>query len=512
MSASVFLQRFGTQEQPEVEAAVFEQPASATDFINRFAGFLEESYWFYNNTVEIKFDRTNHVYYRVGDLGELIPVLNVSTVSKIIDRSPALIPWAAKVTIEKLLRTVPTVEAPGPVPTLVVPGMTFEEFTKLAMVAKTAHSDRLEDAGEVGKMAHDWIENYIKAVMANDQASIQGLMTQMCSDPRATNCALAALGWMKAHNVRWLDTERKVFSKKHDCSGTLDGRCIVDSCDDPSCCPTPFKDRKSLLDWKTSNFLYIEFVYQASAYFYFFLEEFPQETLEDIWILRLGKEDGEFQPWHLEVDEVPACFEGFLACLALKRIVGETEEHMKERKILIREAKKKQRAEEKERRKAEEKEQKRIEKEKQKAERLAEKERIKAEAKAERERLKAEKKAAKENPCTSSEVIPLKISTTEAQQPTRLGTTPQMESGLLKSNSPQEETVLQETMQDSSCTISTEATETLVLTEEQAEVVTEALLNSPAPVDKAVQAMENYRTTIQQEEEVEYVFRLPMED
>jgi hypothetical protein len=126
-------------------------------------------------------------------------------------------------------------------------------------------------------MAHDWLELYIKAWMADDQVTIQGLMTQMCKDERATNCAIAALDWMKAHNVRWLSTERKVYSKKHDCCGTLDGFAWTDSCTDTSCCPAPYKDHLSLIDWKTANWLYVEFLFQTAAYLGFLLEEFKHE-------------------------------------------------------------------------------------------------------------------------------------------------------------------------------------------------------------------------------------------
>lgn len=278
MSSSAFLARFGGDQAEEsdlqtesnaIAQGLTEQGATA--FINKFAG-VSESYWFFNHSVEIKFDKVEHKYFRVGELGELILLLNVSTVSKIIDRSPALISWAAKVTAEKMLRIIPTVPQDGD--GLVVPPMPFEEFSKLVMQAKTAHSDKLEDAGDVGKMAHDWLEQYIKALMADDQATIQGMMAQMCRDERATNCVIAALDWMKTHKVRWLSTERKVYSKIHDCCGTLDGFAWTDSCNDPSCCPQQYKDHLSMIDWKSSNSLYVEFLFQTAAYLDFLLEEF----------------------------------------------------------------------------------------------------------------------------------------------------------------------------------------------------------------------------------------------
>jgi hypothetical protein len=366
-------------------------------FVNQFGG-AAESFWFYTNTdspVEVRFDRIYHEYFLVDpELGNLTLLEGVSTVSHIIDRSFALIPWAAKKTVEKMLRIIPTFTRPisGDI---MVPEMSLAAFTALCMSAKTAHSDELDAAGEIGSMAHDWIEKYILAVLADDQAAIQGLMTQMCKDPRATNCCIAALDWMKAHNVRWKETERKVFSKIHMCSGTMDGLCVVDSCDDPTCCPREFKDRLTIADWKTSNYLYIEFLFQTAAYEAFYEEEFRID-IQDRWVLRLGKEDGEFEPWHVEETDFEEDFEGFLACLELSRLKDRIDERIRVRKAETRAAKKVARAEAKEAAKAAEKLKKAAEKAEKKLKQAEEKAKVKAEAKAERERLRAETKLAKE--------------------------------------------------------------------------------------------------------------------
>jgi hypothetical protein len=390
-----FLQKFGSGEDEQASEELVEKPGAMEAFVNRFAGNESDSFWFYENTIEIRYYPGPHQYFLVDpNLGNLTLLLNISTVSKIVDRSPALIPWTAKVTVEKLLRIIPTLTYPG-TGKIVVPEMSLEDFTKIALEAKTAHSDRLEDAGEVGKMAHAWIEEYIKAVIASDVVMINGLMTSMCPDPRATACVIAALDWMKAHNVRWKETERKVYSKKHQVSGTLDGLCIVDACEDPICCPKPFKDRLSLADWKTSNYLYVEFLFQTAAYEQCYEEEFNVD-IPDRWVLRLGKEDGEFQPWHLEAEDFAEDFAGFVACLELKRVVLSIEERMRRQKKDTREAKKIARVAAREIAIAEKKAAKAAEKAEAKRLKQEEKERIKAEAKETREKLRAEKKAAKE--------------------------------------------------------------------------------------------------------------------
>lgn len=383
-------------EAQESQGVFNDGPGALDAFVSNFGG-AAESFWFYDRTIEVRFDKVDHEYFLVDpELGNLTLLDGVSTVSHIIDRSFALIPWAAKKTIEKMLRIIPTaIRDDGPEGTVVfVPEMTLAAFTALCMSAKTAHSDELDEAGEIGSMAHNWIEKYILAVLANDQLAIQGLMIQMCKDQRATNACIAALDWMKAHNVRWKETERKVFSKIHKCSGTMDGLCLVDSCDDPTCCPHEFKDRLTIADWKTSNYLYIEFLFQTAAYEGFYEEEFGVD-IQDRWVLRLGKEDGEFEPWHLEETDFEEDFEGFLACLELSRIKDRIDERIRTRKAETRAAKKAARAEAKEASKIAEKLKKAADKAEKKLKQAEEKARVKAEAKAERERLRAETKATK---------------------------------------------------------------------------------------------------------------------
>ena len=386
-----FLAQFAAS--PEDSLAPTQDPLAT--FLDRFSGPKRESFFFYEGTVEIQFDPVDHIYYLVGSLGELTALLNVSTVAHIVDRSEALIPWAAKMTVEKLLRIIPTqllMTGPDdPCPLVFVPSMSLVEFTKIALEAKSAHKDKLEDAGEVGHMAHAYIEQRIKCILSGAVNT-----TAMPEEPRAKNCVIAELGWETAHNVRWLATEKKVYSKIHNCSGTMDGLAMVDSCSDPTCCKASFKDHLSLIDHKTSNYLYIEFLFQTAAYKGFHLEEFPDVKIEDIWILRYGKEDAEWDPWFLPSECFEDDYKGFLACLELKRIVIAANERLKEQKAGIRAAKKTARESAREIAKAQEKVDKAVKKAEARLAKQEEKARVKAEAKRNREADKAAAKKIKE--------------------------------------------------------------------------------------------------------------------
>ena len=217
----------------------------------------------------------------------------------------------------------------------------------------------------------------------------------MLTDERATQAVKSALAWMRAHNVKWLQTEDKIYSKQYEYAGTMDGLAYVDSCTDPACCREHYTHRLCLIDWKTSNALKLEYCLQTAAYQQALQEE-KNTPIESRWVLRLGKseeEAGKFEPWFLSNDDFKTDLEAFLACLTLTRLVDSVEERMKSQKGTIRAVKKEQRETAKAITKEKEKMQKALDKAAAKAAREEEKKRIKEEAKVKREELKAAKKA-----------------------------------------------------------------------------------------------------------------------
>lgn len=319
-----------------------------SDFIDKFGGWTE-SYSFYDGEIELRYDSKDHVYLLVTPEG-LVKQDGVTTVVHIIDKSDALVPWGCKMMYQKLLRTIPTQTMTGPEggERRYITPLSFEEFEKLAQEAKGAHKEKLEDAGAVGHIAHAWIEDYIKLSIAKKEAKTNescaeiesklfAHMAKYPEDERAANACIAALDWMQRHDVRWLGTERKIYSRTYAYAGTMDGLCLCNSCTDPQCCPEPFKGRLSVADWKTSNYLYLEYLFQTAAYEHAYEEEMGVD-IKDRWIIRLGKEDGEFEPWHLEEHNFTDDFGGFLDALDLTRRVRRIQERIAAKKAGIREA------------------------------------------------------------------------------------------------------------------------------------------------------------------------------
>jgi hypothetical protein len=287
-------------------------------FIDRFGGMTEE-YTFYQGQVTLRYDPKGHVYLLVTPNGLEVQE-GSSSVGKIIDKSNALVPWGCRMMQNKLLATTPTIDGYVSLPR--------HEFERLVLEAKTAHKERLDEAGKVGNIAHAYIETYIKAVLAQDQPLVEQILANMPIDERAASCSIAALTFMQAHNIRWLSTERKVYSRKYKFAGTLDGLAKVDSCSDPLCCPVKFKDRLAVLDWKSSNSLHLEHILQTASYEQAYEEE-TGEIVTDRFIVRLGKEEGDFEVWHRLDEDFKPDFDAFLDALRLTRSVKALEERIK---------------------------------------------------------------------------------------------------------------------------------------------------------------------------------------
>ena len=291
---------------------------------------LGEPILFYGGAVTLRFDKENHAYHLVLPDGTTEIQDGVTSISNILDHSVYLMPWAVKMMYLKLLRTVPRWKMEGSDDEAVRP-ISWPEFDQILQEAKSAHREHFEDASDVGNMAHSWIEESIKYALKFTDGVVEKMHAVAPEDERAVNCGREAHKWMQRHNVRWRQTERKVYSRKWKYAGTMDGLALVDSCDDPLCCQELFLDKLCVIDWKSSNHLRIEYLYQSAAYQNAHQEEF-NEPVAARWILRLGKEEGDFESWY-EVD-FEKDFQTFLACLQLHRLHKEVEARMRAAKKL----------------------------------------------------------------------------------------------------------------------------------------------------------------------------------
>lgn len=306
------------------------------EFITRF-GDMSEEYSFYGGEVTLRYYDDEHAYYLLDAEGNEEKQDGVTTVCHIIDKSDALVPWGCKMMAQKLMTTIPGTRSAGAVV------MSEAELEEWVTKGKSAHKEKLEEAGKTGHIAHNHIENYIKLVLLGELHLAEALRTILPYDERAAKGCQAAFEWMDRHNVRWISTEQKIYSRKYKYAGTLDGLCTCDSCLDPKCCPEEFFDRLTVADWKTSNYLYLEYLLQTAAYENAFEEESGLDV-KDRWIIRLDKDSAEFEAWHLQEHNFEEDFGGFLATLDLTRRVKKLQDRLKKRKDDLRAALKAEKA------------------------------------------------------------------------------------------------------------------------------------------------------------------------
>jgi hypothetical protein len=316
-------------------------------------GPAEAEYHFYDNTITIYYEDTAHEYARYAETGRVI-VPGVTTAVHIIDKSAALTQWSANMAVDYIRTKINSPYAPQV--------FTVWDIENLLEPARFNHRDYKENAAETGKIAHDWLERYIKAVVCYGEGTqyVTTILSNFPEDPRARNGCIAALDWMAKHKVRWVFAERKIYSRLYDYAGTCDGLCYVTACGDPECCGSwvkseagrwelvaaTFVDVLCVADWKTSNNLYPEYDYQTAAY----LKALNEENGSDIqyrFVTRLGKEDAQFQGRLLMPDTLESDFRVFLKSLDLYREVDAEEREEKERKSEIRQQAREDRAVEK---------------------------------------------------------------------------------------------------------------------------------------------------------------------
>lgn len=202
----------------------------------------------YGGKVVIKFFPESHIYYVNGKRkGSVTGALNI------IDKSKALIPWALGLYSDFLRGKI---------------GQKIcEEFIA---EGENMHTVRKSEAAGIGTAAHDWIERYTK-----------GEKPDMPDDKNVLQAVSGFLNWVDDNKIKFLESEKVVYSKKHDYIGTLDAIATMNG-----------GRKKYLIDYKASNGLYPGVALQTAAYWKADEEEAGTE-FAGRWAIRLAKETEE---------------------------------------------------------------------------------------------------------------------------------------------------------------------------------------------------------------------------
>ena len=215
--------------------------------------------------------KTEGHHYKIGD--EIYP--SSTTILSVL-RKPAIEIWAVKTTVEYLGRRLNDVLR-GKIK------LNSKNAYKLLMDARREHQAIKEKAAFLGRNVHKIIELTFKSEM-----NTSDLLRIIDSDyyPSIT----AFLDWKSSHDIKALGNEEIVYHEELKYAGTLDFRC-------------EFNGEKYIIDFKTSKRIYLEMLLQLASYKHAYEFMHPEDTGYRVGILRLDKNNKDFE-WKTWNDDV----------------------------------------------------------------------------------------------------------------------------------------------------------------------------------------------------------------
>lgn len=219
---------------------------------------MEQLFTLYKGKIKGKFlgptpEKPNrHMYYVEGK-----QKTGASTICNIKDKSTALTSWVQETTAGHLLDMLENGHH-----------LTEEQIVK----AVYASDDAKNKAADLGTQIHDWIERYIKHRLDPKRVP----MPDMPEDPKVAVGATSFLEWEATHKVKFVWSEKILYSKKHDYIGRGDFAAKVDG-------------ELCLCDIKTGNGMYNGVRMQTAAYAMADTEE-SGTKYAGRWAIRIAKE------------------------------------------------------------------------------------------------------------------------------------------------------------------------------------------------------------------------------
>lgn len=237
----------------------------------------------YQDSITLAFDTDKHKYsVRLTEDSELVPVLGVTSVLKVIDKSAPLIWWAVGCMRDQIQTEVNEGRFLHDVGSNVFLRIEAGTFNKILDDSRKAHLKVSKKALDIGTIAHNWIEAYIKRKI-QDPDNKRHKSLPMSKE--ACNSIEAFLRWQSEQKIKYIASERKIYSKKYDYAGTLDVEAYINK-------------RRGIIDFKTSKAIYKDYELQLGAYIQARHEE-DGANYTNNYIVRIGK-DGDFEAQKLK--------------------------------------------------------------------------------------------------------------------------------------------------------------------------------------------------------------------
>ena len=217
----------------------------------------------YQGKIIVKFfgptpDKPSRHIYTVNDVRKT----GVTTYIGIKDKSGGLVPWAVGLAVRHIKENFDATKH-----------CDLSELETLLYEASKLHSARKKEASTIGDKAHKWCQQYILATLKKAE------FPEMPTEKEVQIATSAFMDWVKEHAVKFVSTEKVVYSKKHDYIGCMDIEAII-------------RNRRYLVDLKTSNELRNDVCMQTAAYLMADKEE-SGVPYKGRWAIRLSKETEE---------------------------------------------------------------------------------------------------------------------------------------------------------------------------------------------------------------------------
>lgn len=166
-------------------------------------------------------------------------------------------------------------------------------------------------AATAGTMAHSLVEAHLNKRPLPD---LQGDPDIIAKARRAFD---AFLSWSEITKLSVRHTEVSLVSAEHRFGGTLDAIGLING-----------GNALSLIDWKSSNAIYADYLYQMAAYKILWEEAYPDHPITGgFHLCRFAKEEGDYAHHHFPSLDHEA--ETFLAMRKLYDMVKQTEKRVK---------------------------------------------------------------------------------------------------------------------------------------------------------------------------------------
>lgn len=170
---------------------------------------------------------------------------------------------------------------------------------KLGLEGKDPETEKEQAAG-AGSLCHDQIDCFIHGRAWKEPRQPENIdaMTWDMRLEMAAQGLMAFKDWIASAGVEILGTERGMVSELYRFGGTPDAWGLRNG-------------KKIVLDWKTSNAIFAEYVMQCAAYKQLLIENLDWSA-EEVHIVRLGKVSADFEHRRFPGVVVEAAWGSFL--------------------------------------------------------------------------------------------------------------------------------------------------------------------------------------------------------